>query len=59
VNWRDVFLTGANLAGSDLRGTDLTKILGLTLTQIESAITDEKTKLPDYLEAQKPFPPRK
>jgi uncharacterized protein YjbI with pentapeptide repeats len=59
VNWGNVSLNGANLAGADLRGTDLRNVDGLTLTQIESAITDDKTKLPPYLEAQKPFPPKK
>jgi uncharacterized protein YjbI with pentapeptide repeats len=54
-----VFLEGANLKGADLRGTDLSGAEGLTRSQIESALTDEKTKLPAYLEAQKPFTPRK
>jgi hypothetical protein len=52
-------LTGANLSGADLsaadlaevnlRGADLSGAKGLTREQIESAITDETTKLPDYL----------
>jgi uncharacterized protein YjbI with pentapeptide repeats len=52
-------LYGANLNKADLRGVDLSNTFGLNLTQIESAITDDKIKLPDYLEQQKPFPVRK
>jgi uncharacterized protein YjbI with pentapeptide repeats len=55
VNWSNVHLTGADLTDADLRGTDLRKLLGLTRTQIESAMTDDKTQLPDYLEKQRPF----
>ena len=59
ADFSKVDLDGANLEGADLRGTDLTGATGLTRSQIESALTDEKTKLPGYLEAQKPFTPRK
>lgn len=51
------WLQGASLKGADLRGADLRRVdLGLTrdLTreQIESAITDETTVLPDYLKEE-------
>ncbi len=41
---------GADLTGADLRGTDLVAAIGLTRTQIEAAIIDDSTKLPDYLQ---------
>lgn len=47
-------LQGANFWRADLRGADLTDATGLTKEQIASAVSDEKTRLPDYLEA----PPR-
>lgn len=43
----DVMLNQANLKGCDLRGAT-----GLTVGQIESAITDKTTKLPDYLDEE-------
>ena len=59
TNLSSANLSGANLVGAYLRGTklfrarlqgaDLSEAKGLTREQIESAITDEKTKLPDYL----------
>ncbi|MBZ5636146.1 MAG: pentapeptide repeat-containing protein [Acidobacteriia bacterium] len=52
-------LTAANLEGADLRGVDLTRALGMTRVQIESALIDDKTVLPRYLKAQKPFTPKK
>lgn len=42
-------LTDADLAEAHLEGADLTGAKGLTTNQIKSAITDEKTALPDYL----------
>ena len=50
------FLAGANLTDADLTGTnlkraDLTDVVGLTKEQVDSAVTDEWTTLPDYLEA--------
>ncbi len=42
-------LSGADLSGADLSGADLSEAEGLTREQIESAITDKKTILPDYL----------
>ena len=43
------YLHGADLQGADLEGVDLSQVLGLTKEQIESAIRDDKTKLPDRL----------
>lgn len=56
-------LQNANLQGAqfseevlftqtNLKGTDLTGATGLTVGQIESAITDKTTKLPDYLDEE-------
>ena len=42
-------LEGADLKRADLQGVDLSQVLGLTKEQIESAIRDDKTKLPDRL----------
>jgi len=39
-------LTGAMLDGTDFRGCDLTKVTGLTVQQIRSAVTDDHTHLP-------------
>jgi len=55
---RGANLLGANLSGVDLSGVDLSKIGGLTHEQIESAITDEDTILPDYLKDGKEEPPQ-
>jgi len=46
--------SGANLSGAilmytDLRGANLSLVKNLTCTQINSAIIDRKTKLPDYI----------
>jgi uncharacterized protein YjbI with pentapeptide repeats len=45
----DVSLQGVNLTGADLRGTDLSRVGHLTHAQVVSAITDEHTRLPEYL----------
>ena len=42
-------LSGANLPGANLSGANLSGAKGLTHEQIEIAITDESTMLPDYL----------
>jgi Pentapeptide repeats (8 copies) len=42
-------LEGAPLEGAHLEGADLRSAVALTNEQIESAITDGNTKLPDYL----------
>jgi hypothetical protein len=46
---RNAVLRGADLTGAQLRGVDLTTVIGLTRKQIASAITDQTTRLPDYL----------
>jgi signal transduction histidine kinase len=47
-------LEDANLQGADLRGADLREVKDLTKAQIESAATDERTRLPDDL--KRPVP---
>ena len=42
-------LRGANLWGADLRGANLNRAIGITCEQIESAVIDENTVLPDYI----------
>ena len=42
-------LTGANFRRSNIRGADFRTSVGLTRAQINSAISDENTRLPDYL----------
>ena len=42
-------ITGACLDGADLRGVDLSEVIGLTMDQVRNAIVDEHTRLPDYL----------
>jgi uncharacterized protein YjbI with pentapeptide repeats len=65
VNLRGAFLGSANLTGAqlwqaDLRGASLVQTLGLTREQVESAVTDKTTVLPDHLKTQTnpvgPFP---
>jgi len=46
---RETFFWEANLQGAQLQGVDLSGAIGLTLQQVESAVIDEKTRLPDYL----------
>jgi uncharacterized protein YjbI with pentapeptide repeats len=41
---------GADLRDADLRGADLTDTLFLTQSQVNSAIGDIHTTLPDYLD---------
>jgi hypothetical protein len=45
---------GAHLKGANLAGTDLRQAQGLTKEQIESAIIDKNTKLPDNLKPAGP-----
>lgn len=47
----DTDLTGADLAEANLKAADLKTAAGLTQDQIKSAILDEFTHLPDYLQA--------
>jgi hypothetical protein len=42
-------LHGANFDGANLKGEDLSGAMGLTQEQIDSAIIDEHTILPDHL----------
>ena len=56
ANFFNVALTQANfmeadLAGANLHRADLSEAHNLTQEQIDSAITDENTKLPDYLKS--------
>ncbi len=53
ANLRRADLWGADLRGAKLRGAKLTEVVGLTQEQIKSAITDEKTKLPEGLRPSK------
>lgn len=45
----DAHLQGADLSGAHLEGVNLRGARGLTMEQIDSAITDKRTQLPDYL----------
>lgn len=49
ANLQETFLWQANLQGAQLQGVDLTGAIGLTLQQIGMAVTDERTRLPEYL----------
>lgn len=55
---RGADLGGANLRGANLSGTDLSGVIALTSEQISGAFTDEKTKLPDYLQSPKSSQPK-
>ena len=44
---READLLGADLRGADLRGADLTRALFLTRTQVQSAVGDGATRIPD------------
>jgi uncharacterized protein YjbI with pentapeptide repeats len=46
-NWID--MNGANLNGTDLTSSKIMNARGLTCQQIRQAVTDEKTRLPNYL----------
>lgn len=50
TNLRNTNLDGADLSGALLANTDLTQVRGLTQPQINQAIGNEATKLPDHLE---------
>ena len=54
LDWAN--LRGANLEKVRLLRTDLSQVPDLTQAQLDSAITDEHTKLPDYLLAAPPSP---
>ena len=42
-------MTDSNFQDADIRGADFTGAFGLTQTQVDSAITDESTRLPENL----------
>ncbi|WP_372424183.1 pentapeptide repeat-containing protein [Salinarimonas chemoclinalis] len=44
-------LKGADLRGTVLRGTDLTEVANLTVEQLMSAVVDDRTRLPTYIDA--------
>ncbi|MCQ0986834.1 pentapeptide repeat-containing protein [Jiella marina] len=45
-----VNFSNADLTGTDLRGADLTGAKNLTIEQLQVAIVDENTRLPDYID---------
>ncbi|MBP0617283.1 pentapeptide repeat-containing protein [Jiella sp. KSK16Y-1] len=45
--------TRTNLRGTILRGADLSGARNLTLEQLQSAVLDETTTLPDYIDRSK------
>lgn len=47
---------GANLRGTILRGADLTGARNLTIEQLRTAVVDETTRLPDYIDRSKLTP---
>jgi BTB/POZ domain-containing protein KCTD9 len=49
ANFKEADLKGANLDMADLKGTDLKWVKNLTINQIQYAVTDSDTVLPDYL----------
>jgi len=49
-------LKGADLEGAHLEGADLREATGLTQGQIDKAITDGETRLPEYLRTETPGP---
>jgi uncharacterized protein YjbI with pentapeptide repeats len=51
--FRGADFEGARLDGAILRGADLTGAKNLTLTQLSSAIIDEHTSLPSYIDREK------
>jgi uncharacterized protein YjbI with pentapeptide repeats len=50
ANLEDANLKAANLDRTNLIGADLRQAVGLTHTQLSSAICNETTQLPDYIE---------
>lgn len=48
-NWAKI--EGANLKGADLTSSHMINAKGLTCKQIQEAVIDEKTRLPDYLDS--------
>jgi hypothetical protein len=57
ANLREADLQNADFQGADLRGVGLQKVEGLTEEQLQSARTDENTKLPPHLKVPRPAEP--
>jgi uncharacterized protein YjbI with pentapeptide repeats len=53
ANFRDADFEGARLSGTVLRGADLSGAKNLTIEQLASAIIDDRTVLPDYIDRAK------
>lgn len=51
---RNINLGDVDLTGTNLRNTDLSGVRGLEPGQIEKAVGDAHTKLPEYLERERP-----
>jgi uncharacterized protein YjbI with pentapeptide repeats len=51
--FRGADFEGALLDGANLSGADLTEAKNLTLTQLSSAIIDDRTALPVYIDREK------
>ena len=51
--FRGADFEGARLKGAILRGADLTGAKNLTLEQLSSAIIDDQTALPTYIDREK------
>ena len=50
ANLQGALLQGADLRGADLRGADLSTSQGLNKEQLDQALRDEKTLLPESLQ---------
>jgi hypothetical protein len=50
ASFRGADFAGANLHGTILRGADLRDARNLTVEQLASAVIDESTILPDYID---------
>lgn len=53
--FRNADFQGARLVGTILRGADLTGAVNLTEGQLASAVIDDQTQLPDYIDRKKLF----
>jgi uncharacterized protein YjbI with pentapeptide repeats len=52
ASFQNADFEGARLDGTILRGADLTGAKNLTMKQLASAIIDERTRLPTYIDRQ-------
>jgi uncharacterized protein YjbI with pentapeptide repeats len=50
AQFRETDFLGARLDGTNLRGADLTGARNLTTEQLSSALIDDQTKLPSYID---------